>query len=78
MSLEEKRKRIAEVDDIIVGLIEERTKIGKEIARIKDEIEDSDQEKKVIQRAQEKTDVDVSGVFREIIELTKEEMRNDT
>lgn len=77
--MDSQRKRIQEIDRLIVQLLEERTEVGKEIARIKEKrglpIEDSTQEEKVIERAQEQTGVDVEGVFREIIETTKKEMR---
>jgi len=80
--MDNQRQRIEQIDSLIVQLLEERAEVGEEIARIKRrrglDIEDSGQEQTVIDRAQEQTDLDVEGVFREIIEMTKTEMRDNT
>lgn len=80
--MDNQRQRIEQLDSLIVDLLDERVKVGQEIARIKRrrglDIEDSGQEQVVIERAQNQTELDVEGVFREVIEMTKTEMRNDS
>ena len=77
--MDSQRQRISQIDRILIQIIEERIEVGKEIAEIKKQkdlpIENSDQEEKVIERAQDRTDLDVEDVFRDIIELTKTQMQ---
>lgn len=77
--MDSQRQRISQIDRILIQIIEERIEVGKEIAEIKKQkdlpIENSEQEKKVIERAQDRTDLDVEDVFRDIIELTKTQMQ---
>ena len=77
--MDSQRQRISQIDRILIQIIEERVEVGKEIAEIKKQkdlpIENSDQEERVIERAQDRTDLDVEDVFRDIIELTKTQMK---
>ena len=77
--MDSQRQRISQIDRILIQIIEERIEVGKEIAEIKKQkdlpIENSEQEERVIERAQDRTDLDVEDVFRDIIELTKTQMQ---
>jgi len=77
--MDSQRQRISQIDRILIQIIEERIEVGKEIAEIKNRkdlsIENPEQEERVIERAQDRTDLDVEDVFRDIIELTKTQMR---
>ena len=77
--MDSQRQRISQIDRILIQIIEERVEVGKEIAEIKKQkdlpIENSDQEERVIERAQDRTDLDIEDVFRDIIELTKTQMQ---
>ncbi len=77
--MDSQRQRISQIDRILIQIIEERVEVGKEIAEIKKQeglpIENPEQEKRVIERAQDRTDFDVEDVFRDIIELTKTQMQ---
>ena len=77
--MDSQRQRISQIDRTLIDVIEERVEVGKEIAKIKKQkdlsIENPEQEEKVIKRAQDRTDLDVEDVFRNIIELTKSEMK---
>lgn len=77
--MDSQRQRISQIDQILIDVIEERIEVGKEIAEIKNQkdlpIENPEQEERVIERAQDRTDLDVEDIFRDIIELTKSEMQ---
>lgn len=70
--LYELRGRIDEIDKQIIELLEERIKVGKEIGKIKKElnlpIKDEEREREVLKRA---------GRFREIFERIVEVCRDE-
>jgi len=81
--MEEQRRRIRQLDEILLDVLKERVEVGKELARLKTEgIEDKEQERKVILRALENADgLDDDGVeriFNGIIKLTKTHMRAES
>jgi len=83
MMMNEQRRRIRQLDEILLDVLKERVEVGKELARLKEEkIEDQIQERKVIRRALENTegldDDIVERIFNEIIRLTKTHMRAES
>ena len=81
--MKEQRRRIQQLDELLLDILEERVEVGKELARLKTNgVEDKAQEKKVIRRAVEgsdKLDDDhTEWIFEEIIRLTKKHMRAES
>lgn len=81
--MEEQRRRIEQLDGLLVDILKERVEVGKEIAELKTgDIEDAEQELKVIRRAVEKSEEldedSIEKIFEEIIRLTKKHMRAET
>jgi len=80
MGISERRKRIEQLDRLLVDVLHERFEVAKSLARDKREqemsIEDSGQEEAVLDRAEEYAkDEDVRDVFEVVIETTKKKMR---
>ena len=85
MSLDEKRKKIEEIDKNIIELIAERTDLAVSIAEIKDRdglpITDKDQEKKVMARVSMYAETfgletdRIENFFQMLIELNKNKQR---
>lgn len=79
MAIDERRRRIRQLDRILAEVLKERLEVVKGLAREKKEnempVEDKEQEEKVLDRAEEFAgDPDVRSIFEEVIEVSKSKM----
>ncbi len=67
--LDEIRKKIDELDDQIISLLEQRFSIVKDINKLKKNITDSKREKEILNKIQSKN---IQKIYKEIFKISKQ------
>lgn len=77
MSIEERRERIKQLDQLLVDILRERFDVVRELVKEKEKnnmpVEDKAQEEKVLERVDE----DLHDVFEEIMRVSKQKMQEE-